>query len=408
MDGFEENLGAKAFLVQNCIFNDNLPEPIFCFGSSGGGNSGGISGGGTGGTGGGGGSGYGSWTYSNPDGVGNCIRTRFVTDDNGNIWTETEYDVPCPGNNGSSPNGGSGNGNGGSSGGSGGGTSGNNGDEGWDLPDWDNENEPSQDLYPVSGGGGSGGSGPGNNPPPTRGPSVAGTLPQSLPYTEQVLECLLPYILLNGDTTIMNWLNTANSLDIKRAATFLKSGTSGNCKGPEAINFTVAAIEAFENGEVESFEEFIEETPPSCKAFNFSKLSTNSNWQVAAVKNIVGLVGYYDVQTGDYNTANILFVQPIYFEMPVNSSVNGGYISSGKAAELASEALFRAIQRAKYYFLSTNASQSQVQSKVWEYIRDEMNNGAVVGGKASFTPPLGLAGEINDYERYWFFPDNCD
>src|SRR5690606_7967930 len=137
MDGFEENLSAKAFLVQNCIFNDNSPEPVFCFGSGGGGNSGGVSGGGTGGSGGGGGSGYGSWTYSNPDGVGNCIRTRSVTDDNGNIWAETEFNVPCPGDNGGSPNGGSGsgngsgNGNGGSSGGSGGGTSGGNGDEGW-------------------------------------------------------------------------------------------------------------------------------------------------------------------------------------------------------------------------------------------------------------------------------------
>src|SRR5690606_4381664 len=53
-----------------------------------------------------------------------------------------------------------------------------------------------------------------------------------------------------GDTTIMNWLNTANSLDIKRVATFLKSGASGdtNCNNQEALNFAVAAIEALENG----------------------------------------------------------------------------------------------------------------------------------------------------------------
>lgn len=95
--------------------------------------------------------------------------------------------------------------------------------------------------------------------------------------------------------------------------------------------------------------------------------------------------------------------------MPINSPANDGYISPGRAAELTALALKTAIERAKYYFLSTSASSSQVQSKLWEYLRDEMNNVAhIVGGKASFTPPYGFTGQIKDYKSYWFLPDNCD
>lgn len=160
-------------------------------------------------------------------------------------------------------------------------------------------------------------------------------------------------------------------------------------------------------------EELLEEAisnaiiPPSCKSFNFSNVGVN--WQAAATKNIVALIGYYDIATGEYNTANILFIQPIYFEMPKNSEANGGYISHGRAAELTSKAVFLAIRRAKAYFLATNASESQVRAKLWEYIRDEMTNGTyVVGGRASFTPPFGYSGGIVDYKSYWFLEDNCD
>lgn len=89
------------------------------------------------------------------------------------------------------------------------------------------------------------------------------------------------------------------------------------------------------------------ETPPSCRAFEYSNVT--SNWQASATKNIVALIGYYDVATGDYNTASVLFPQPIYFEMPINSASNGGYISSGRAAELTALAVKTAINRAKYY-----------------------------------------------------------
>ncbi|WPO80784.1 hypothetical protein [Flavobacterium sp. KACC 22761] len=95
--------------------------------------------------------------------------------------------------------------------------------------------------------------------------------------------------------------------------------------------------------------------------------------------------------------------------MPINSASNGGYISSGRAAELTALALNTAISRAKYYFLSTRASSSQVQAKLWEYIRDEMANGAhIVGGRASFTPPLNFKGQTIDYKSYWFLSDNCN
>lgn len=123
----------------------------------------------------------------------------------------------------------------------------------------------------------------------------------------------------------------------------------------------------------------------------------------------MALIGYYDLATGEFNTVPVLFTQPIYFEMPINSTSNGGYLSPGRAAELTALAIATAISRAKYYFLSTNASSSQVRAKLWEYIRDEMTNGThITGGKASFTPPLGFKGEIKDFEAYWFLPDNCN
>lgn len=148
--------------------------------------------------------------------------------------------------------------------------------------------------------------------------------------------------------------------------------------------------------------------PPSCQAFDYSNVA-NANWQAAATKNIVAIIGFYDIATGEFKTAPILFPQPIYFEMPIYSPSNGGYISPGKAAELTAEAIGAAIGRAKYYFSFTNASTSQVQAKLWEYIRDEMNNGShIIGGKASFTPPLGFNGGIKDYESYWFLPDDCN
>ncbi|QBN19253.1 hypothetical protein [Flavobacterium nackdongense] len=147
--------------------------------------------------------------------------------------------------------------------------------------------------------------------------------------------------------------------------------------------------------------------PPSCQAFNYSTIG--SNWQSSATKNIVAVIGYRDLATGAFNAVPILFPQPIYFEMPINSASNGGNVSPGRAAELTALALGTAINRAKYYFLATDASQSQVQAKLWEYIRDEMTNGThVIGGRASFTPPLGFSGEIKDYEAYWFLPDDCD
>lgn len=148
--------------------------------------------------------------------------------------------------------------------------------------------------------------------------------------------------------------------------------------------------------------------PPSCEAFEFSSLGT-ANWQVAATKNIVALIGFYDVATGEFNTANVIFPQPIYFGIPKNSPGNGGIISGGKASKLTAKALNTAIQRAKLYFLTTQASSSQVQAKLWDYIRDEMANGThVKGGSASFTPPNGYTGGVKDYEAYWFFEDDCE
>lgn len=40
-------------------------------------------------------------------------------------------------------------------------------------------------------------------------------------------------------------------------------------------------------------------------------------------------------------------------------------------------------------------------------MREEIENGTVIGGRASYTPD-GFSGTVTDYKKYWFYEDNCD
>ncbi len=243
--------------------------------------------------------------------------------------------------------------------------------------------------------------------------SIVQQFPELITYLEEnnasqeskqlILQLLNFFQNYSTSTVYSNWL--AQHLDT--AKSILNYITLNNYS-EESITEANQTINAIINNQ--NIEEPIKKglVPPSCEAFEFSPLGT-ANWQVAATKNIVALIGYYDIGTGEYNIASVIFPQPIYFGIPKNSPSNGGLISSGKASNLTAKALNTAIQRAKLYFISTQASSSQVQAKLWEYIRDEMANGAYVkGGSASFTPPNGYTGNIKDYESYWFFEDDCD
>ncbi|WP_190810308.1 hypothetical protein [Flagellimonas sp. S3867] len=146
--------------------------------------------------------------------------------------------------------------------------------------------------------------------------------------------------------------------------------------------------------------------PPSCRSFNFVQDRVSSN-QVAAVVNVSFKIVYvdrYNVKKSTFAT----FLQPIYFTIPRFHSEHGNLLD-GRGANRVAKALGVAHKRTKAYFIATGASQSQVQSKAWEYIRDELRNGTyMTGGVASFTPPLaGFDGEITQYETTSIFYDDC-
>ena len=148
-----------------------------------------------------------------------------------------------------------------------------------------------------------------------------------------------------------------------------------------------------------------EEVPPSCKSFNYKQIGS-TNLQASGVKDVTFRIRYKDPY-GNWNNRDFLF-QTIYFTTPRFSEANGGNLTNGRGAELTADALQHAHRRAVAYFLATNGTESQVRTKLWEYIRDEMYNGIVRGGSASFTPPLGFTGTITRYRTSAWFNDDCD
>lgn len=150
-----------------------------------------------------------------------------------------------------------------------------------------------------------------------------------------------------------------------------------------------------------------EDLPPSCKSFKFSQ-DSNGLTQTAAVKNVSFRVRFVDPATGKTKTSDVVFRQPIYFSTPRFHSEYGN-LTTGEGANRAAKALLSAHSRATAYFLATEATESQVRARLWEYIRDEMRNGAYMsGGSASFTPPLGgFQGTVNQYQTTVFFLDDC-
>jgi hypothetical protein len=161
----------------------------------------------------------------------------------------------------------------------------------------------------------------------------------------------------------------------------------------------------------EEFKKFLKdleskEVPPSCKSFNYQQLNL-LNVQVAAVQNMSFRIKYKD-PFGNWHSSDVLFSQPVYFTIPRFSPANGGNLTTGRGANLSADALLRAHYRAKAYFIATDGNDSQVRAKIWEYIRDEMSNGTLKGGSASFTPPLGFNGNISQYQTTTIFGDNCN
>ena len=182
----------------------------------------------------------------------------------------------------------------------------------------------------------------------------------------------------------------------KAHAIYVEKFLENNISSKDKID-AIAVIDAMTKGI---------EIPPSCKSFDYQQGVGNT--QTAAVKNISFRVRYTDLAGVDH-ASDVVFNQPIYFTIPRFHSTEGN-LTNGRGAKLSARALLSAHSRATAYFLATNASESQVRAKLWEYIRDEFRNGShITGGYASFDPPLeGFNGPIKNYVTSLWFEDNCD
>ena len=225
-----------------------------------------------------------------------------------------------------------------------------------------------------------------------------GTLATLTPFTLMILNNVSTHFGLNLgiplDWSRYLWM----SHHIVPETASINQFINQNGQSSEAIEFADTAQTAMMNGI---------ELPPSCKSFKYQQGLENT--QTAAVRNVSFRVRYIDPNTGNTLSSDVEFTQPIYFTIPRFHATEGN-LTTGRGAELSAKALLSAHSRATGYFLATEATESQVRARLWEYIREEFSNGSyMTGGNASFTPPLGgFNGPITDYVTTTFFMDNCE
>lgn len=103
------------------------------------------------------------------------------------------------------------------------------------------------------GGGGSGGGGSGGGSPSTSPEPIFTS--ETVPIKQLVIECLQLDDVQNANLPVTNWINHPdNHFQVKAINLFLKQN---NCS-TEDQDFVIEAVEAILNGEVETFQEFLE------------------------------------------------------------------------------------------------------------------------------------------------------
>ncbi len=107
---------------------------------------------------------------------------------------------------------------------------------------------------------------------------------------------------------------------------------------------------------------------------------------------------------------NIIFTQPIYFTTPRFSEVNGGNLTNGIGAEKTAEAMQLAFQQAGLYAVAKGGTEAEIRIKMMEYLDEQMKNGIIKGGSASFYPPYGfdLESPPTQYQSYTIWSDSCN
>ena len=145
----------------------------------------------------------------------------------------------------------------------------------------------------------------------------------------------------------------------------------------------------------------IENVPPDCNSFEFSRVGT-TNWQTAAVTNVHELFTIINWTCIGYDWG--IFTQPLYFQLPINIKhpLNSSITKIESAAYL--DSAFRAFD-VWYKRNGCNTGGSAMEQKLLEYIKDEFEEN---GGKVTLTPPLGFSGSPKPYKITWAGYGDCN
>lgn len=153
----------------------------------------------------------------------------------------------------------------------------------------------------------------------------------------------------------------------------------------------------------------VEETPPSCKSFDFKKSTSTTNWQEARVVNIRFNVWYVEfiggVKFRKKYTVNIK--EPVRFGMPITFyNAVSTKVAPGLAAEIASIALNHAMDDvvSKYYNLQINTT-SVIKKDFETFLKNEFRERSN-GGRVNFND-MGSYPPVTQYKTYGVIPDDC-
>ncbi|WP_452221536.1 hypothetical protein [Lacinutrix salivirga] len=151
----------------------------------------------------------------------------------------------------------------------------------------------------------------------------------------------------------------------------------------------------------EDIAESIDDVPPNCESFNYSRVGT-TNWQTAAVSGIHELFIVLNWDCVGYDWG--IFTQPLYFQLPINAAhpLGSGTTQIESAAYLHSA--FLEFQN-WYQQNACNSGGEALEQQLLDYIKDEFEEH---GGNVTLTPPNGFSGTITPYSITWVGYGNCD
>jgi hypothetical protein len=147
----------------------------------------------------------------------------------------------------------------------------------------------------------------------------------------------------------------------------------------------------------------IEELPPSCESFEFTKVG-GTDWQTAAVSGIYEM--FWHVNWDCLASHTSIFREPLYFQLPIN----GDYpLDSGSTKTISAILLHRAFESFDVWYnlniCDDSSSATAVDQRLFEYIKEEFED---AGGNVTRTPPYGYVGTPVPYEANLSGYGNCN